>query len=285
MSKAGGGVKKLTLPQLLNKALEGGKLTMLTAYDASFAKLFDQSGIDMILVGDSLGMVMQGNENTLPVTLDDILYHTQCVTRVVKRAHVTADMPFMSYQASKEQALMSAGRLIKEGKAEAVKMEGGAELAESVYAMTKAGIPVMGHIGLKPQQIHHLGGYKIQGKSLNEAAALLQEAKILEEAGCFMIVLEGVAVETTQQITTSLSIPTIGIASGPDCSGQVLVMHDMLGLDPHFQPRHAKAYAHLHKIVVAAVQQYIQEVGQGQFPTEKESTYRHLQPLKEISKI
>ena len=172
--------KKITIPQLLSRVKEGKALTMLTAYDASFAKIVDQSDIDMILVGDSLGMVMQGHSNTLPVTLDEILYHTRCVTRVVKRAHVTADMPFMSYQTSKEEALKNAGRLIKEGSAEAVKMEGGEELAETVVAMVKAGIPVMGHIGLQPQQIHHLGSYKTCGKNKNEAEELLKQVLEIE---------------------------------------------------------------------------------------------------------
>ncbi|MDP2600452.1 MAG: 3-methyl-2-oxobutanoate hydroxymethyltransferase, partial [Deltaproteobacteria bacterium] len=223
---------RITLPELLKKSAAGDKLAMVTAYDAAFARIFDMAGIDMILVGDSLGMVMQGRENTLSVTLEEVLYHTQCVTRVVERAHVTADMPFMSYQASKEQALLNAGRLIKEAQAQAVKMEGGRELAETAYAMVQAGIPVMGHIGLKPQQIHHLGGYKIQGKSFSEVENLLNDAKILEEAGVFAIVLEGITQSAAKQITRSLKIPTIGIASGPDCSGQVLVMHDLLGMSP-----------------------------------------------------
>ena len=254
---------RITLPDLLKKSAAGAKLAMVTAYDAAFARIFDAAGIDMILVGDSLGMVMQGHENTLPVTLDEVLYHTQCVTRVVQRAHVTAEMPFMSYQASKEQALINAGRLIKEGKAQAVKMEGGGELAETVHAMVKAGIPVMGHIGLKPQQIHHLGGYKIQGKNFSEAQNLLNDAKVLEEAGVFAMVLEGIAQETVKQITGLLKIPAIGIASGSDCSGQVLVMHDLLGMNPDFRPRHAKVYVDLFEIVSEALHQYIDDVKNG----------------------
>ncbi|OGQ04535.1 MAG: 3-methyl-2-oxobutanoate hydroxymethyltransferase [Deltaproteobacteria bacterium RIFCSPLOWO2_12_FULL_44_12] len=273
-------MKKTTIPQLLKKVSEGNKLTMLTAYDASFARIVDLSGIDMILVGDSLGMVMQGHENTIPVTLEDVLYHTQCVTRVVKRAHVTADMPFMSYQASKEEALKNAARLMKEAKAEAVKMEGGKELAETVFAMVQAGIPVMGHIGLRPQQILKLGGYKIQGKDFLSAEHLLAEAKVLEEAGCFAIVLEGVALETARQITQNLTIPTIGIASGPYCKGQVLVLQDLLGMNAEFRPRHTKIYADLSKIVSNAVHQYIQEVQAGQFPTEDHATHRNLQAVK-----
>lgn len=271
--------KKITIPQLLAKAKAGEKLTMLTAYDASFARIFDLSGVDMILVGDSLGMVMQGHENTLPVTIEDVLYHTQCVTRTVQRAQVTADMPFMSYQVSKEKALENAGRLIQKAKAAAVKMEGGEELAETVYAAVKAGIPVMGHIGLRPQQIHHLGGYKIQGKNFSDAKNLLREAKILEEAGCFSIVLEGMAIETARQITSELTVPTIGIASGPDCDGQVLVMHDFLGMDPEFAPKHSKIYSNLFEIVSKATQKYIEEVKAGKFPTEDHATHRDLQAV------
>ncbi len=253
----------ITLPTLLKKVAMGEKWAMLTAYDAAFARLFDRAGIDMLLVGDSLGMVMQGYENTLPVTLEEVLYHTKCVARVVERAHVTADMPFMSYQASREQALLHAGRLIKEGKAQAVKMEGGSELAETVYAMVQAGIPVMGHIGLQPQQIHHLGGYKIQGKDLSDIEKLLSDAKILEEAGCFSIVLEGIMEETAKQITAALKIPTIGIASGPYCSGQVLVMHDLLGMHPDFRPHHAKIYIDLFKEVTKAIHEYMDDVKGG----------------------
>ncbi|MDO8526370.1 MAG: 3-methyl-2-oxobutanoate hydroxymethyltransferase [Deltaproteobacteria bacterium] len=265
-----------TLPHLLQKVARQEKLSMLTAYDAAFARLFDEAGIDMILVGDSLGMVLQGHDNTLPVTLEDILYHTQCVTRVVQKAHVTADMPFMSYQSSIEQAMINAGHLMKEAKAQAVKMEGGEEIAETVYAAVKAGIPVMGHIGLQPQQIHHLGGYKIQGKNLNEADLLLEDAKILEEAGCFAIVLEGIAVETTETITRSLCIPTIGIASGPACSGQVLVMHDMLGMHKTFRPKHSKIYADLSVTITAAVQKYMEEVQAEIFPAQENATHRDL---------
>lgn len=270
--------KKITIPQILLKMKERKPLTMLTAYDASFARIVDQSGVDMILVGDSLGMVMQGHANTLPVTLEEVLYHTQCVTRAVRRAHVTADMPFMSYQTSKEEALRNAGRLIKEGKTEAVKMEGGEELAETVVAMVRAGIPVMGHIGLQPQQVHHFG-YKVRGKNKREADTLLKQAKILEEAGCFALVLEGVALETARQITESLAIPTIGIGSGPHCRGQVQVLHDLLGLNPDFKPRHAKAYASLFDAAQNAIQGYISEVDQGLFPSEKHAVHCDLRPL------
>lgn len=266
--------KKITIPQLLSRMKEGKALTMLTAYDASFAKIVDQSNIDMILVGDSLGMVMQGYSNTLPVTLEEILYHTRCVTRVVKRAHITADMPFMSYQTSKEEALKNAGRLIKEGSAEAVKMEGGEELAETVVAMVKAGIPVMGHIGLQPQQIHHSGSYKTRGKNKSEVEELLKQAKILEESGCFALVLEGVAMETAQQITEILTIPTIGIGSGPHCKGQVQVLHDLLGLNPDFKPRHTKTYVDLFETSLKAIQKYVQEVESGSFPTEDHAVHR-----------
>ena len=264
----------VTIPQILKKYQTGDKLTMLTAYDASFAKLVDRAGIDIILVGDSLGMVMQGHTNTLPVTLDQIIYHTQCVTRVVQKSLVLADMPFMSYQASTEQALMNAGRCLKEGMATAIKMEGGAELVPTITAMRHAGIPVMGHIGLQPQQIHTLGGYKIQGKTSADAEALLTSALALQEAGCFAIVLEGVAIETAAAITGQLKIPTIGIASGSHCSGQVQVMHDLLGMDADFKPRHAKAYIHLSESILHAIREYTHEVENKNFPTEEHATHR-----------
>ena len=269
----------ITLPTLLKKQASGEKLTMLTAYDAGFAKLVDRAGIDMILVGDSLGMVIQGHANTLPVTLEQILYHTACVTRVVYNSFVIADMPFMSYQASVEEALRNAGRCLKESLAHAVKMEGGRELAPTIKSAVDAGIPVMGHIGLRPQQIHKLGGYKIQGKTFSDAGLLQEEAVALQEAGCFAIVLEGVAVETAAEITEALEIPTIGIASGPHCSGQVLVLHDLLGMDADFRPKHSKQFTDLSRIITQAVQTYVAEVGQGIFPAEEHGTHRALIPL------
>lgn len=247
---------------------------MLTAYDATFARLVDAAGIDMILVGDSLGQVVQGHDNTIPVTLDDIIYHTRCVTRAVEHALVIADLPFMSYQASRTQGLLSAGRALKEGRCEAVKLEGGLEMADTVKAMADAGIPVMAHIGLKPQTIHRMGGYKIHGKTGTEAAALLEEAKAMENAGAFSILLEGVAIETAKDITAAVKIPTIGIGSGPHCSGQVLVIYDLLGMNPEFHPTFLKTYGDGYRFVTDAVRTYIDEVKRGSFPTDAHGFHR-----------
>ena len=249
---------------------------MLTAYDASFARVLDKGGVDFILVGDSLGRVIQGQENTLPVTLDEVIYHTQCVSRGTENAMIVADMPFLSYQPSKEEAIRNTGRVLKETKAQAVKLEGGQDLAETIRAMTRIGIPVMGHIGLQPQSIHALGGYKIQGKTLAQAKDLIETAKILENAGCFSLVLECVTAETAKEITTSIGIPTIGIGAGPHCSGQVLVMHDMLGLIEGESLKHAKLYANLNPIILRAVQDYVREVESGTFPGEAQSTHREV---------
>jgi len=268
-------MKKLTIPGIIQKSQHGEKLTMLTAYDATFARLIDEAGVDMILVGDSLGQVIQGRDNTIPVTLDEVIYHTQCVTRAVKRAVVIADLPFMSYQASKTQALLAAGRALKEGLCEAVKLEGGLEMADTVRAMTDAGIPVMAHIGLKPQTIYQMGGYKIHGKTMPEASRLIEEAKAMETAGAFSIVLEGVAIETAKDITHAIKIPTIGIGSGPHCTGQVLVIYDLLGMNPQFHPTFLKNYGDGHQFVTNAVQTYIDEVKKGVFPTDAHGFHRN----------
>lgn len=261
-------MKRLTIPDLMKKANAGERLVVLTAYDATFAKLIDAVGVDLILVGDSLGMVVQGHTSTLPVTLDDVIYHTACVTRAVPNAPVVADLPFMSYQASSTQALLAAGRAMKEGGADAIKLEGGFEMTQTVELMTAAGVPVMAHIGLKPQRVKAMGGYKIQGKTVVDARRLVEEAQAMEQAGAFSIVLEGIAVETAKEITEAVHIPTIGISSGPFCRGQVLVINDLLGLDPGFAPRFAKRYANLHEIIQSAVNSYKTEVKQGTFPTQ-----------------
>lgn len=250
---------KITAPKIAAKKKSGEKIAMLTCYDATFAQILDQAGIDILLVGDSLGMVIQGEANTLPVTMEDIVYHTRCVTSKTKEALVVADLPFMSYQPSIETALNNAGRCLKEAKAEAVKLEGGKEFAETVYQMTRAGIPVMGHIGLKPQSIHQMGGYKIQGKTETAIQELLKDALALEEAGVFSIVLEGVTPEAAKQITQAVAVPTIGIASGPDCDGQVLVLYDLLGLNPSGQPAFAKKYLDGHGLVTHAVKEFIDD--------------------------
>lgn len=267
-------MKNISIPRILEKYHKGEKLTCLTAYDATIGRLVDESGIDIILVGDSLGMVIQGHANTLPVRLDDVIYHTQCVSRGVSNALVVADLPFMSYQASRTQALLAAGRALKEGSASAVKLEGGLEMSETVNLMVAAGIPVMAHIGLKPQRVNQMGGYKIQGKTKDEARLLIEEARAFESAGVFSIVLEGIAIETAKEITDAISIPTIGISSGPDCSGQVLVIYDMLGLNPNFKPKFLKTYADGHGIVTSAVKKFIEEVKNGKFPSEKHGFHR-----------
>jgi 3-methyl-2-oxobutanoate hydroxymethyltransferase len=260
-------MKKLTIPDLVEKSAKGEALTMITAYDATFARLADEAGIDMILVGDSLGMVVQGHDTTLPVELDHVLYHCACVARGVTRAVVIADLPFMSYQASSSQALLSAGRALKEGNAAAVKLEGGMEMVDTVGLMVAAGIPVMAHIGLKPQNINVMGGYRIQGKTASEAGGLVDEAKAFERAGAFSLLIEGVAMETAREITDAVSIPTVGISSGPCCKGQVLVIYDMLGLNPSFRPKFLKVYADGHGLVVDAIKTYIDDVRTMKFPT------------------
>ena len=268
-------MKTITVPKILKKCREKEKLTMLTAYDSTFAGILDAAGLDMILVGDSLGMVVQGHETTVPVTLDDIIYHTRCVSRVTKHTLVIADLPFMSYQASRTQAMLAAGRAMKEGAADAVKLEGGVEMAETVALMAAAGIPVMAHIGLRPQRINQMGGYKIFGRTPEEIKTLLEEAKAFEKAGAFSLVLEGVTIETAKEITASVSIPTIGISSGPHCSGQVLVIYDLLGFSSSFKPKFLKTYVDGNKIVTNAVKKYMNEVKTGQFPTAKHGFSRN----------
>jgi len=262
---------KITIQDILKKKEEGKKITVLTAYDYSFAQIVDEAGIDAILVGDSLGVVVQGLDNTLPVTMDEMIYHTKMVTRAVKNALVIGDMPFMSYQASVEDAVRNAGRFLKEGGAAAIKIEGGAEIAEKIRAMTRSDIPVMGHIGLTPQSIHRMGGYKVQGKTKSAARKLIEEAKAVESAGAFSIVLEGIPLALAREITKTLSIPSIGIGAGPHCDGQVLVLHDLLGLFDRFVPKFIKRYANLKKEAITAVRTYIKEVEEGDFPSEDQS--------------
>lgn len=266
--------RKTTIPNIIRKSLRGEKLAMLTAYDATFARIVDDAGVDMILVGDSLGQVIQGRDNTIPVKLDDVIYHTRCVTRAANRAVVVADLPFMSYQVSRTQALLAAGRALKEGLCEAVKLEGGLEMVETVRAIVETGIPVMAHLGLKPQSIHRMGGYKIHGRTSSEAKQLVKEARAMEDAGAFSMVLEGVAMETAKEITGSVGIPTIGIASGPYCSGQVLVIYDVLGTNPEFKPTFLKTYMDGHALITKAVKEYIDDVRTGRFPAEEHAFHR-----------
>lgn len=242
------------------------KITMLTAYDYSMARLLDESGIDAILVGDSLGMTMQGGDTTLGVTLDQMVYHCKCVTRGVKRALVVGDMPFLTYHVSREEAVRNAGRLVQEAGVGAIKLEGGAAMADTVRAIVRAQIPVMGHIGLTPQSVNVFGGFKIQGREERKARQLLDDALALEEAGVFAMVLEGVPQALARLITERVSVPTIGIGAGKYCDGQVLVVHDMLGMYSDFTPKFVKQYARLSEAITQAVTGYIGEVREGCFP-------------------
>jgi 3-methyl-2-oxobutanoate hydroxymethyltransferase len=245
-------------------------ITMLTAYDFPFARIFDQAGIDVLLVGDSLGMVVQGADSTLPVTLGEIIYHLRMVARARRRALLVGDLPFLSYQVSIEQAVRSAGRLIKDGAAEAVKLEGGITMADTIRRLVDIDIPVMGHIGLTPQSVHRMGGHRVQGRRSGRGPGcrerLLEDAAAVEQAGAFAIVLEGIPAELANEITQRAAIPTIGIGAGPGCDGQVLVMHDLLGLSDGFVPRFAKPYANLWQDSTGAVAAYIREVRERAFP-------------------
>ncbi|XWX23341.1 3-methyl-2-oxobutanoate hydroxymethyltransferase [Melittangium boletus] len=252
---------------------------MVTAYDATFARILDQAGADMLLVGDSLGMVIQGHDSTLPVTMDQMVYHTAMVARGTKRALVVGDMPFMSYQVSTQEAVRNAGRLVAEGGAGAVKLEGGAEFADVVAAITRASIPVMGHLGLTPQSVHKMGGYVVQGRDEDAARKMIDDALALEHAGCFSLVLEGVPLELGRQITQRLSIPTIGIGAGKHCDGQVLVCYDLLGMNPDFKPKFVKRFAHLHGAITEAAGAYFAEVREGSFPDEEHS-FKSKQPQR-----
>lgn len=267
--------KRITVPEIIQRKGSTSKISCLTAYDFTFAKLLDAAGIDIILVGDSLGTVVQGHTTTIPVTLEQIIYHTQCVNRGVCQALVVADMPFLSYQVSVEDALQSAGRLIKEGGAAAVKLEGGIHVAEAVKRLVDVDIPVMGHVGLTPQSYHRMGGYKVQGRGAGDRAGarerVIQDAISLEQAGAFAVVLESVPMELAAEITALISVPTIGIGAGATCDGQILVVNDLLGLNPEFSPRFVKQYANLASPITAAVKQYISEVKSGSFPSVDQS--------------
>lgn len=250
------------------------RIAMVTAYDYTMARLVDTAGVDMVLVGDSLGMVIQGLPDTLGVTLDDMVYHGRCVARGLNTAHLTVDMPFMSYQVSPAAALESAGRLVKEGMAQSVKLEGGVRVAAAIDMISGAGIPVVGHVGLTPQSVHALGGFRVQGQSDEAAERLIQDARAVQEAGAFCVVLEMVPSELAAEITALLDIPTIGIGAGPDCDGQVLVCNDLLGLDTRFRPRFVRRFAELEQPVVHAVQGYVQSVRDGSFPADEHVFHR-----------
>lgn len=266
-----GSEMRFTVTDLLNKKAERRKITMLTAYDYPFAHLVDEAGIDMILVGDSLSMVIQGNETTLPVTMEEMLYHTKIVVRATKRAMVIGDMPFMSYQTTVEEAVRNAGRFVKEAGAHAVKLEGGREILRQVKAITEAEIPVIGHLGLTPQAILRMGGYRLQGKLPEQAKRIKEDALSLQEAGAVAVVLEVIPSELAKEVTESLYIPTIGIGAGPHCDGQVLVIHDILGLFEKFTPKFVKKYANLRENILEAIKQFKEEVEKGIFPSEEHS--------------
>lgn len=262
---------RITIQDLKAMKGRGEKIVMLTAYDYSMARLLDEVGIPVLLVGDSVGMVVLGYETTLPVTVEEMLHHVKAVVRGSRRAHVVADMPFLSYQTGPEEAVRQAGRFLKEGGAQSVKLEGGREIVPIVRRLVQAGIPVMGHVGLTPQAIHRLGGYRVQGRDREAALRLLQDAMALEEAGAYALILEAIPAPLARAITERVKIPTIGIGAGPWCDGQVQVIHDLLGLYPDLVPKHAKLYARLGEAIREAVMAYVREVQEGVFPGPEQS--------------
>jgi 3-methyl-2-oxobutanoate hydroxymethyltransferase len=263
---SGVALKKVTVPDIRSRKGAGPALAMVTAYDFTMARLIDEAGADLILVGDSLGMVVQGLANTIPVTLDEICYHGRAVARASARAHVVGDMPFMSYQVSAAQAVESAGKLMKDGAFESVKLEGGEEVSEHVWRIARAGIPVMGHVGLTPQSVHVLGGFKVQGRGDEAAAKVIADAQAIEAAGAYAIVLEAIPPDVAARVTAAVGVPTIGIGAGAECDGQVLVCTDLLGMSRGHMPKFAKRYAELGDAVVDAVKRYVSEVQAGSFP-------------------
>lgn len=274
---------QITSSQIRTQKQYGTPIVAVTAYDFLTARLIDEIA-DIVLVGDSLGMVVQGNEDTLSVTVDDVIYHTRAVKRGLKRAHLVADMPFMSYQVSTNEALKNAGRLISEGGAAAVKLEGGVRIASTVEKLVSIGIPVMGHIGLTPQSVNAFGGYKVQGKTESARESILQDALALEDSGVYSIVLEGMPRELAHEITARLKVPTIGIGAGPACDGQILVIQDLLGMNPHFKPKFVKQFANLAQSIPAALQTYAEEVRARKFPADEHSFHIAATPSPEESK-
>jgi 3-methyl-2-oxobutanoate hydroxymethyltransferase len=262
---------KITTTVLRARKARGEKIAVVTAYDVAFARLADRAGVDVVLVGDTLGMLIQGHSSTLPVTVDDIIYHGRAVGRGLSRAHLVLDLPFMSYQVSVEEGMRSAGRLMKEGGGQAVKLEGGEEVAELVSRLTRIGVPVMGHVGMTPQSVHSFGGFKLQGRTEAQRARILAGAKALADAGAYAIVLETIPATLAEEVTRSVPVPTIGIGAGPACDGQVLVMHDLLGMDPDWAPRFVRRYAELGKEIEKAFAAYADDVRQGRFPGPGES--------------
>jgi len=257
----------VTVPMLRAMKARGERITVVTAYDATFAQMLDEAGVDALLVGDSLGMVVQGRSSTLPVTIDEIIYHCRAVARGATRAHIVGDMPFMSWQISPEKALENAARFLAEGGAHAVKLEGGVSAAPTIARLVDAGIPVMGHVGLTPQSVHAMGGFKVQGRTEDQAERVLRDAQAIAEAGCYAVVLEGIPSDLAERITKSIAVPTIGIGAGAACDGQVLVCYDLLGLTPNLKPKFVKRYAEWFTEGTEAVRRYCDEVRSGAFPS------------------
>ena len=263
-------IKRITTETIRNMKFQGEKISMLTAYDFTIATLVDAAGTEIILVGDSAANVMAGHETTLPITLDQMIYHAQCVVRGAKRALVVVDLPFGTYQSDPQKALESSVRIMKESGAHAIKLEGGKEIEESIRRIVNAGIPVMGHLGLTPQSIYQFGSYKVRAKEDEEAEKLLSDAKLLEELGCFSLVMEKIPADLASKVTAEINIPTIGIGAGADCDGQVLVVHDMLGLNNEFKPKFVRKYLNLEDQIHQAIGQYVSDVKSGDFPNANE---------------
>jgi 3-methyl-2-oxobutanoate hydroxymethyltransferase len=278
-------LKKVTIHTLRKMKQAGERITMLTAYDATFARLFDRAGIEILLVGDSLGMVVQGHNTTLPVTMDQMVYHCAAARRGTERAHLVGDLPFGSYQSSADEAVKNAMRLVAEGGAESIKLEGGVEYAEVISRITRAGVPVMGHIGLTPQSVHKLGGYVMQGRTEEKAKKLLDDAKALEQAGCYALVLEMMPAELSAEISRSVSMPVIGIGAGAGCDGQVLVCYDLLGMNPDFSPKFVKKYLDLGALIDSAVKSYKEEVKDGTFPGPAQTFSSEPAPMLQLYSV
>ncbi|MFQ5994038.1 MAG: 3-methyl-2-oxobutanoate hydroxymethyltransferase [Acidiferrobacterales bacterium] len=264
-------MKPVTISTLMAMKQAGEKITSLTAYDYSFAAMLDKAGIEVIIVGDSLGMVLQGHENTLPVTLEDVIYHSRCVARGCKRAWIVADMPFMTYQVNPEQALINAGQAMQRGRAHMVKLEGGSAIIDTVRFLTEHGVPVCGHLGLTPQAVHQLGGYKIQGRDATSAERLREDAHALQEAGARLLILEAIPTALAKRVSEELTIPTVGIGAGPECDGQVLVLHDILGIYPRPSPKFSKNFMEGSTGIEEAIEAFITAVRSGAFPGPEHS--------------
>jgi len=272
-------MSRKTVTDLLRMKADSQKIVMVTAYDHAMARLVDSAGVDMVLVGDSVGMVVQGHQDTLSVSVEDMIYHGRCVSRGLTQAHLTIDMPFMSYQVSPAQALENAGRLVRKGRAQSVKLEGGQRSAAAIALIVEAGIPVVGHVGLTPQSVHALGGFKVQGRSKAAADRITEDALAVQDAGAFCVVLEMVPEDVAARVTEALDVPTIGIGAGVGCDGQVLVCNDLLGMDSSFQPRFVKRFASLEGEIVAAMRSYADEVRGGSFPAPEHS-FRRKSPAR-----